>query len=188
MKKISVGQRPLAGRDSELHLYRTALANPECRGFAIFGPQGVGKSRLADECLKVGAAGGWKTLRVTATRGASTVPFGAIAHLIPVGVAATDIAAVLTGVASSLDEEKRKGTLLLVEDIPLLDQSSLIIVQRLSDVGKIFLISTTRDGERENSDTDSLTEPIPTSGDSRSALCHGHLVDPGYDASGGGRG
>lgn len=24
-------------------------------------------------------------------------------------------------------------------------------------------------------------EPIPTSGDSRSALCHGRLVDPGYD-------
>lgn len=32
------------------------------------------------------------------------------------------------------------------------------------------------------------SEPIPTSGDSRSALCHGHLVDPGYDVLGGGRG
>lgn len=32
------------------------------------------------------------------------------------------------------------------------------------------------------------TEPIPTSDDSRSALCHGHLVDPGYDVLGGGRG
>ncbi|MEU9369998.1 LuxR C-terminal-related transcriptional regulator [Streptomyces avermitilis] len=157
MKKIGVGQRPLAGRDSELRLYRAALADPDCKGFAIFGPQGVGKSRLADECLKVGAAGGWKALRVTATRGASSVPFGAIAHLVPVGVSTADVAAVFAGVASSIDEKKRKGALLLVEDLPLLDQSSLIIVQRLSDAGKIFLISTIRDGERENTDADSLT-------------------------------
>lgn len=33
-----------------------------------------------------------------------------------------------------------------------------------------------------------VIEPIPTSGDSRSAPCHGHLVDPGYDVLGGGRG
>lgn len=90
-------------------------------------------------------------------QGASTVPFGAVAHLIPVGVAAADVATVFVSVASGLDGKKGKGTLLLVEDLPLLDQSSLIIVQRLSDAGKIFLISTVRGGGRENPDSDSLT-------------------------------
>ncbi|WP_246090810.1 alpha/beta hydrolase fold domain-containing protein [Streptomyces griseorubiginosus] len=33
-----------------------------------------------------------------------------------------------------------------------------------------------------------VSEPIPTSGGSRSALCHRHLVDPGHDVLGGGRG
>lgn len=34
---------------------------------------------------------------------------------------------------------------------------------------------------------DDKEPPIPTSGNHRSALCHGHLIDPGYDVLGGGR-
>ncbi|MFF0598783.1 LuxR C-terminal-related transcriptional regulator [Streptomyces antibioticus] len=156
MARIGTGKQPLVGRIAELALFREALKDPGCRGVTISGPRGVGKSRLADECLKAGAAAGWQVLRVTATRGASAVPFGAIAHLIPAGITASDIATVFAGIASGLGGKKTTGAILLVEDLPLLDQSSIIIIQRLSDAGKVFLLTTMRDGERENPDSDAL--------------------------------
>ncbi|MFE8013980.1 AAA family ATPase [Streptomyces antibioticus] len=157
MKKIGAGRQALVGRTTELRLYDEALADTEGRGFAIYGPPGVGKSRLADECLRIGASRGWNAARATATHGASAVPFGALAHLIPAGVTTDDVAAVFAGIASGLDGRRGKGTVILVEDIPLLDRSSLIILQRLSDAGKIFLLSTTRDGQTESPDARALT-------------------------------
>ncbi|MFE4698763.1 LuxR C-terminal-related transcriptional regulator [Streptomyces sp. NPDC056738] len=157
MKKIGAGQQPLVGRITELALYGEALADPGGRGFSIHGPQGVGKSRLADECLHIGASKGWNTVRATATQGASAVPFGALAHIIPAGTTTADVTGVFTGIASEIEGGKKKETLFLVEDIPLLDQSSLIILQRLSDAGKIFLLSTARDGQPAPQDARSLT-------------------------------
>ncbi|MFF0598939.1 hypothetical protein [Streptomyces antibioticus] len=69
------------------------------------------------------------------------------------------------GIASGLGGRKGKGTLILVEDFPLLDRSSLIILQRLSGAGKIFLLSTTRDGQTESPDAHALLEAVSLCGD-----------------------
>ncbi|WP_393074539.1 ATP-binding protein [Streptomyces sp. LN704] len=55
-----VGRWPLVGRGTELDAFAVALANPECRGFVVGGPAGVGKSRLAEECLDRAAAAGFR--------------------------------------------------------------------------------------------------------------------------------
>ena len=74
---------PLVGRRDELDAFTGALADPGCEAFCIYGPPGVGKTRLGDECLDArrgrraaGAAGDGGPLD-------GAVPFGAVAHLMP---------------------------------------------------------------------------------------------------------
>lgn len=42
---------PLKGRDCELSAMEAAWSRKDLVGIAICGPAGVGKSRLAEECL-----------------------------------------------------------------------------------------------------------------------------------------
>src|SRR5215204_6150305 len=76
---------PLVGRHDQLDAFRRALSDPGCQGFSIYGPPGVGKTRLGDECLDVAKAAGRRLLRAAADRSAKGVPFGAVAHLMPAG-------------------------------------------------------------------------------------------------------
>ena len=54
------------------------------------GPAGVGKTRLATECITLAEARGWVTAQVRANRSAATIPFGAFAPLLPASVATPD--------------------------------------------------------------------------------------------------
>lgn len=76
------GGWPLVGREADLDLARAALAT--MRGVAILGEPGTGKTRLATELVAVTAAEDdlqWHV--VIGSRGASSVPLGAWAHLLP---------------------------------------------------------------------------------------------------------
>jgi hypothetical protein len=59
-----------------------SLADPGCEVFCVYGPSGVGKTRLGDECLALAAAAGRRALRATADRSTEAVPLGAVAHLL----------------------------------------------------------------------------------------------------------
>jgi len=59
------------------------LDDPECQGLLIHGPSGVGKTRLADECLAVAQSRCFSCGRAAATLTAAAVPLGAIAQLLP---------------------------------------------------------------------------------------------------------
>ncbi|MEU9787288.1 hypothetical protein AB0H92_41135, partial [Streptomyces phaeochromogenes] len=60
-----VGRWPLVGREGELDSFGAALADRECRGFVVGGSAGVGKSRLAEECLGRASAAGFRVGRAT---------------------------------------------------------------------------------------------------------------------------
>ncbi|MBL7519857.1 ATP-binding protein, partial [Frankia sp. CNm7] len=82
--------RVLVGRDRELADFDAVLADPRARGYVIRGAAGVGKSRLAEECLARAARAGMRVARATASAGASALPLGAIAHLLPAAAAPAD--------------------------------------------------------------------------------------------------
>src|SRR5919205_1178277 len=74
---------PLVGRSRELAALRDALARPGGAGAILVGAPGVGKTRLATAVLEAAAQNGIVTERVTATEATASLPFGALASLLP---------------------------------------------------------------------------------------------------------
>uniref|UniRef100_UPI003F49AE76 helix-turn-helix transcriptional regulator n=1 Tax=Streptomyces sp. CA-141956 TaxID=3240051 RepID=UPI003F49AE76 len=149
---------PLAGRESQLQEIATAWADRYCHGVVICGPAGVGKSRLAEECLARAARDGWKGRRVTATAAAAAVPLGAIAHLIPPGVDLSDPVKAFATVATALaDPGRNRRWALWVDDLHLLDATSAVLLRQLIDAGVVRLIATVRTGEPLGETIDALT-------------------------------
>ncbi|MEU1184244.1 helix-turn-helix transcriptional regulator [Streptomyces sp. NPDC005820] len=136
------------GRERELEEFASASQDRKCRGFLVCGAAGVGKSRLAEECLERAAADGARVGRATATAAAGAVPLGAIAHLLPAGVDLCDPVAGFAAVAAQLavgrGEPRR---VLLVDDLHLLDPASAVLLRQLMDAGAVRLIGTVRTGE-----------------------------------------
>ncbi|MBK3575249.1 AAA family ATPase [Streptomyces sp. MBT65] len=141
------GRWPLVGRDAELACFAAALADRECRGFVVGGAPGVGKSRLAEECLEAAAAAGYRVGRATASVAARAVPLGAIAHLLPVGVDLSDPVAGFAAVARELTSGPGRQWALFVDDMHLLDAASAVLLRQLMDTGVLLLIGTVRTGE-----------------------------------------
>src|SRR5262245_30495163 len=77
----------LVGRDEELALCESSLVCDPGPGVVVAGVSGVGKTRLVTETLAKAMRLGRATARVTATETARTIPLGAVAHLLPAGLA-----------------------------------------------------------------------------------------------------
>ena len=76
-------QWPLIGRTAELEVISDALAAADVSGVVLHGPGGMGKTRLAIECLRLGERAGFATGRAVAT--AYSREGAALAGLVPVG-------------------------------------------------------------------------------------------------------
>lgn len=74
---------PLVGRGGELEQVSRALARDDLSGVVLYGPGGVGKTRLASECLALGDQAGFATARAVATRASRSITLGALAPLLP---------------------------------------------------------------------------------------------------------
>src|SRR3981189_3741748 len=132
----------------------------------IAGPAGVGKTRLALEGLRLAESAGLAleslrraesaglaAARVAATRAASTLPFGALAPLLPAthhgetgGV--DDRADLLRRSAAALIERAGDRRLaLLVDDVHLLDDASATLIHQLAGTNSAFVLATLRTGE-----------------------------------------
>jgi hypothetical protein len=74
---------PMVGRGREMDAFAAAWRDPGCQGFCIYGPPGVGKTRLGDECLAAVEADGRRVMRATGEASTGSVPFAGIAHLLP---------------------------------------------------------------------------------------------------------
>ena len=138
---------PLTGRSEALETFTDALADRAALGLVLAGPAGVGKSRLADECLAVAEDRGHPTARVTASRTAASIPLAALAHLLPAD-AADPTGSGRRRSSAALDERFGTGRVVLrIDDAHLLDATSAVLVEQLVLGGRILLVATARTGE-----------------------------------------
>jgi DNA-binding CsgD family transcriptional regulator len=119
-------------------------------GVVLAGAPGVGKTRLAREALARAEVAGCTSWWVVASRAASSIPFGAVAHLVPPTLSSgADRFAVLqrTGewlAASALDRRPVLG----IDDAQWLDDSSAVLIQDLILTGLVSVVATVRSGEQ----------------------------------------
>src|SRR5260370_26900618 len=115
---------PLGGRAAELEQVSRLLRSR--RGAAVLaGPAGVGKTRLATECLSIAAPQGFVPLRVPATQGAAGLPFGAYAGLVPELAPGRDLLAVLRQITPAVRRQGEGNPGAVFDAHPhLLDESS----------------------------------------------------------------
>ena len=115
----------------------------------LAGPSGVGKSRLAGECLRRAADHDFHVEHVRATRSSSQIPLGALAPLLPFDNTGEVAGDVLRGVAAAIGATRDDGRrlLLAVDDAHLLDDASATVVNHLVTSGRCSVMLTVRTGE-----------------------------------------
>ena len=144
---------PLTGRTEELQRLGALVRAGDVAGVVISGPAGVGKTRLAHEGLRLAEAVGHPTASVVATRGASSLPFGALAPMLPPTEDATaalvdNRADLLRRSAAALVERAGgKRLVFLVDDAHLLDDASATLVHQLAITRAALVIATVRPDE-----------------------------------------
>jgi predicted ATPase len=139
---------PLVGRGEELAFVREALGGGGA-GLVLAGAAGVGKTRLAAEVVREAEAAGYATAWAVGTRGAAAIPFGALAHLLPVsGPVSTSPLDLMRRLARALVERADGRRLVIgVDDAHLLDGPSAALLQQLAATGVAFVVVTLRSGE-----------------------------------------
>jgi DNA-binding CsgD family transcriptional regulator len=144
-----VGFWPLVGRREELELVVRLVRSGESAGVVAAGPAGVGKTRFASEALRAAERDGCATAWSTATTAAATIPFGALAHLLPVPMPGPAGRLDLLRRASGAVRERAGGRrlVLAVDDAHLLDDASAALLHQLASTRSAFVVVTVRSGE-----------------------------------------
>ena len=140
---------PLVGRRCELDRVATLLRSGERAGVVLAGPGGVGRTRLAGECLAIAGGMSYGTCRITATESAAALPLGAFGPLLPPlprnASSPKVLSAVLNQVQRNIAHRASEGRLaLLIDDAHLLDDESAILVHQLACTRTAFVIATIR--------------------------------------------
>ena len=139
---------PLVGRGVELsHVLGTLRADPP-RSVIVAGALGVGKTRLAREAVAELEAD--FVIEWLSGTPASTIPFGALAHLLPDGPVTSpqDRLRLLRGVMAALEERASgRQLVVVVDDAHWLDEGSAGVVHQLVVGGTARLLLTLRSDE-----------------------------------------
>jgi DNA-binding CsgD family transcriptional regulator len=140
---------PFIGREAELGLIAQAMNDPETAGIVLAGHVGVGKTRLAHEALRQADPKHHVILRVAATRATATIPFGALAQLLPAELpAASDRVNLLRLAAEALGTQAGPRRLVVeVDDAHLLDDTSAALLHQLAHGRLAFVLVTLVSGE-----------------------------------------
>jgi DNA-binding CsgD family transcriptional regulator len=148
-----IGAWPLTGRTEQLKLLGAWYADPAAGGAVITGPPGVGKTRLAEEVLRLAGAAGRPCARAIGHPATQPIPLGALAHLLPadlvagIGVGEEERAALFHAARAGLTNRANGQRLVLaVDDVDQLDQTSLALLLPLVVEGVVFLVATLRSG------------------------------------------
>ena len=144
---------PLTGRTSQLEELGRHYRDPARAGVVLHGPAGVGKTRLAEEALRLAERAGRRVERAVGHPATKEIPLGALAHLLP-----ADLTAELgvgdderTGLFHAARAELRRQAgddrlVLLVDDLDLLDDTSVAVLVPLVMSRTVFLVGTVRTG------------------------------------------
>jgi DNA-binding CsgD family transcriptional regulator len=139
---------PLVGRSAELLLLSGSLSTPKPSSMILVGPAGVGKTRLAGECVELAQAADHCTVWVTGTRSVARAPLGALATLLPAAgtTAGTDnLTDMLRRSAKALLERAGpKRLVLFVDDAHLLDEASAGLLHQLVTTDSASVVATVR--------------------------------------------
>ena len=139
---------PLIGRREELAAVEQSLTSVGSGAVVLAGAAGVGKTRLAMEALGMLEARGFVVRWAAATQAASSIPFGAVAHLLPrLGETAPDRAELLRrSVDGLVAAAGDRGLVVGVDDAHLLDDSSAALVHQLATATPVTVLVTVRSG------------------------------------------
>lgn len=137
---------PLVGRRGELELLHRATEKRESGGVVVAGAPGVGKTRLAREAIAAAGDEGFSTAWAVGTHSAQSIPFGALAHLLPAEIPVRRARSnLLRAIAQAMLATAPPGRLVLgVDDAHLLDDSSAALLHHLALTRQAFAISTVR--------------------------------------------
>jgi DNA-binding CsgD family transcriptional regulator len=192
-QRVMVAAWPLTGRTVQLeelgHHFRSGASG----GVVLQGPAGVGKTRLAEEALRQAERAGTRVERAVGHPATQPIPLGALAHLLPsalvddLGVGEDERTALFHGARAELRRLAGSDRLvLLVDDLDLLDDTSVAVLVPLVVSRSVFLIGTVRTGRTPSPRLTGLQRDghlirldlEPVSADELGALLHRALDGP----------
>jgi DNA-binding CsgD family transcriptional regulator/tetratricopeptide (TPR) repeat protein len=147
------GLWPLIGRDDAVQRIVSAIANSSTATVVVSGATGIGTSRVAAAATERLAASGWAVLQVNGDVGLSSIPLAALA---PIFAGQRPDLQVITQDPFALFEYARdrvdaladgRRTVILVDDVGLVDPLSLSVVAQLARTGAVKLVVTARTGD-----------------------------------------
>ena len=137
---------PLIGRSEEMRAIQAAISASDVSGMVVYGPAGVGKSRIAREALSAAESHGCEGRLAVGTSSARAIPLGVFSAWAQSGV--TDTVQLLRGVIESLASAAAGAAVVVgVDDVHLLDDLSIFVVHQIVQRGAAKVILTIRDGE-----------------------------------------
>lgn len=137
---------PFVGRQGEIDTVIGALTDDRV-GIVVSGPAGVGKTSLVRAVTDHTAAAGMQVHWAYASPGASEIPFGALAELLLFAdVDAADPTTYLLAARQRL-ATSTTPPILVIDDAPLLDHASVVLVTQLVRAGDVRLVLTVRHGQ-----------------------------------------
>ena len=143
-----VADWPLVGRREELSIIEHTLGDGQYRGLLLAGAPGVGKTRLAREALAAAEASGCETKWAVASRAVAAIPFGALAHLLPIaGENSTHLQLLQQAGKWMAGQARGRRVVLGIDDAHMLDDASAALLFHLVINGIAFVVATLPSGE-----------------------------------------